>query len=161
MQDQSYQPLSYVCMYGWDYLCVLFVWLGLLICTLIRYLGLWVFFLFFFFFTHLYCLVGCLSMIVWTYAVLGVLYACVLHFCICTCSVHLSMFHMERRSRNTLNITIINIIATLFKNSTFTEKQKSINCTYSTLSSQLYWVSMTEFVILAQLWYKCWPPEGL
>ena len=37
-------------------------------------------FFFFFFLTsfniHLYCLVGCLSMIVWTYAVLGVLYAC-------------------------------------------------------------------------------------
>ena len=28
----------------------------------------------FFFLTHLYCLVGCLSMIIWTHAVLGVLY---------------------------------------------------------------------------------------
>ena len=28
----------------------------------------------------------------------------------CTCSAHLSMFHMERRSRNTLIITIIIII---------------------------------------------------
>ena len=36
--------------------------------------------------THLYCLVGCLSMIVWTHAVLGVLYAYVLYFCICTLS---------------------------------------------------------------------------
>ena len=36
-------------------------------------------------------LVGCLSMIVWTPAVLGVLYACVLYFCIFTCSVQLSM----------------------------------------------------------------------
>ena len=26
--------------------------------------------------THLYCLVGCLSMIVWTHAALGVLHAC-------------------------------------------------------------------------------------
>ena len=46
------------------------------------------------------CLVGCFSMIVWTPAVLSVLYACALYFCICTCSVQLSMFHMERRSRN-------------------------------------------------------------
>ena len=35
---------------------------------------------FFFFLVHHYCLVGCLSMIVWTHAVLGVLYACVLYF---------------------------------------------------------------------------------
>ena len=42
--------------------------------------------------------------------VLSVLYACVLYFCICTCSVQLSMFHMERRSRNTLIIIIIIII---------------------------------------------------
>ena len=45
------------------------------------------------FFTHLYCLVRCLSIIVWTLAVLDVLYVCVLYFCICTCSVQLSMFH--------------------------------------------------------------------
>ena len=63
-----------------------------------------------FFLTHHYCLVGCLSMIVWTHAVLGVLHVCVLYFCICTCSVQLSMFHMERRSRNTIIITIIIII---------------------------------------------------
>ena len=47
----------------------------------------------------LLCLVGCFSMIIWTPAVLSVLYACVLHFCICTCSAQLSMFHMERRSK--------------------------------------------------------------
>ena len=46
-------------------------------------------------------------MIVWTHAVLGVLYACVLYFCICTCSVQLSMFHMERRSRNTLILLLL------------------------------------------------------
>ena len=40
----------------------------------------------------------------WTHTVLGVLYACVLYFCICTCSAQLSMFHMERHSRNTLII---------------------------------------------------------
>ena len=28
-------------------------------------------------------------------------------FCICTCSAQLSMFHMERRSRNTFIIIII------------------------------------------------------
>ena len=32
------------------------------------------------FHTHLYCLVGCLSMILWTHAVLSGLYACVLYF---------------------------------------------------------------------------------
>ena len=61
----------------------------------------------YFFLTHIYCLVGCLSMIVWTHAVLGVFYACVLHFCICTCSVQLSMFHMGRRPRNALIIVMI------------------------------------------------------
>ena len=50
-------------------------------------------------------------MIIWTPAVLSVLYTCVLYFCICTCSAQLSMFHMERRSRNTL---IINIIILFF-----------------------------------------------
>ena len=34
----------------------------------------------FVFLTHLYCLVGYLSMIVWIHAVLGVLYVCVLYF---------------------------------------------------------------------------------
>ena len=49
-------------------------------------------------------------MIVWTPVVLGVLYACVLYFCICTCSAQLSFFHMGRRSRNTLTIIIIIIL---------------------------------------------------
>ena len=56
------------------------------------------------------CSVGYLSMIVQTPAVLSVLYACVLYFCICTCSVQLSMFHMERRSRKTLIVIIIIVI---------------------------------------------------
>ena len=43
-------------------------------------------------------------MIIWTPAVLSVLYACVLYFCICTCSAQLSMFYMERCSRNMLII---------------------------------------------------------
>ena len=56
------------------------------------------------------CLVGCFSMIIWTPTVLSVLYACVLYFCICTCSAQLSMFHMERRSRNKVIIIIIIVI---------------------------------------------------
>ena len=51
-------------------------------------------------------------MIILTPAVLSVLYECVLYFCICTCSAQLSMFHMERHSRNMLIITIIIIIIT-------------------------------------------------
>ena len=54
------------------------------------------------------CLVGCFSMITWTPTVLSVLYACLSYFCICTCSAQLSMFHMERRSRNTLIIISVN-----------------------------------------------------
>ena len=57
-----------------------------------------------------HCLVGCFSMIVWTPAVLSVLYASVLYFCICTCSVQFSMCHIERCSRSTL-IIIITIVA--------------------------------------------------
>ena len=52
------------------------------------------------------CSVRYLSMIVWTPAALGVLYAYVLYFCICTCSAQLSMFHMERCSKNMLIIII-------------------------------------------------------
>ena len=50
-------------------------------------------------------------MIVWTPAVLSVLYACVLYSCICT--AQLNMFHMERRSRNMLIIIIIIIVAVM------------------------------------------------
>ena len=65
---------------------------------------------YFFFLFFFYCSLGCLSMIAWTHAVLGVLYACVLYFCICICSAQLSMFHMERHSRNTpITTVIINI----------------------------------------------------
>ena len=45
-------------------------------------------------------------MTVWTLDVLFVLYARVLYFLNYTCSAKLSMFHMERRTRNT-NIIII------------------------------------------------------
>ena len=72
---------------------------GYFLCMLIRYMGfMGILFL---------CFVGCFSMITWTPTVLSVLYACVLYFCICTCSAHLSMFDMERRSRNMLIIIII------------------------------------------------------
>ena len=37
-------------------------------------------------------------------------YACVSYFCICPCSAQLSMFHMEKSSRNTRIIIIIIII---------------------------------------------------
>ena len=71
-------------------------------CTLIGYLG--------FMGNFFNCLIGYLSMIVWTPAVLSVLYACVLYFCICTYSAQLSMFHLERCSRSMLIIIIIIII---------------------------------------------------
>ena len=47
---------------------------------------------------------------IWTPTVLSALYACVLYFCICTCSAQLSVFHMERCPRKTLIIIIIVII---------------------------------------------------
>ena len=49
-------------------------------------------------------------MIVRTHAVLGVFYACVLYFCFCTYSAQLSMFRMEKRSRNMLIIIIIMVV---------------------------------------------------
>ena len=61
---------------------------------------------FFLFYTHLYCLVGRLNMMVWTHAVLGVLLASVLYFCMCTCSAQVSMFDIERRLRNTLTTIV-------------------------------------------------------
>ena len=41
-------------------------------------------------------------MIVWTPAAWRVLSACVLYFCVCTCSAQLSIFHMEKRSLSLL-----------------------------------------------------------
>ena len=49
-------------------------------------------------------------MIVWTHAVLGVSFAYVLYFSMCTCAAHLSMFHMERHSRYMLIIILIIIL---------------------------------------------------
>ena len=56
-----------------------------------------------------FCLTGCFSMIVWTPAVFGCLICMFFYFCICTCSAQLSMFHMEKRSKNTLIIIISSI----------------------------------------------------
>ena len=52
-------------------------------------------------------------MIVSKPAVLGVLYASVLYFCIGTCSAQLSMLHLDRRSRCTLIIIIIIISSSI------------------------------------------------
>ena len=76
-------------------------------------------------------------MIIWTPTVLTVLYACVLYFCICTCSAQLSMFHMERSSRNTLIIIIMTVCTTEQYRPTesvhmYTLKSRGINCVYST-----------------------------
>ena len=48
-----------------------------------------------------------LGMVVWTCAVLGVLYACVLYFVVCTCSAQFSMFHMERRTRKKIVVVAL------------------------------------------------------
>ena len=63
---------SLVCMVGITYVYI---------CTV---LGFFVVFVFF------YCIVGCLSMIVWTSAVLGVLYACVLYLHLFSAIEHIS-----------------------------------------------------------------------
>ena len=71
-------------------------------------------------------------MIILTPAVLRVLYACVLYFCICTCSAQLSMFHMERHSRNKLTIIItfitIHLCACLSLLHTHTHTHQSAVC---------------------------------
>ena len=78
---------SLVCMVGMTYECI---------DTIFPFYG-------YIFYTHLYCLVECLSIIVLTHAVLGFyVIVCVLYFCICICSAQLGVFHTERCSRNTL-----------------------------------------------------------
>ena len=61
-------------------------------------------------------------MTMWTSAVLGVLYTCVLYFCICTYTAQLSMFRMERRSRNKIIIIII-IISAVLQHNTYRQGQ--------------------------------------
>ena len=55
--------------YGYMFFVCLFLFCFVLFVRLLAFLK-----------THLYCLVVCLSMIVWAHAVLDVLYACVLYF---------------------------------------------------------------------------------
>ena len=77
--------------------------MGLLMCTLMRHFA----FMGTFFKIHLYCLDGCLSMIVWTHAVFGVLYTRVLYFLyfrLFTATEHVSH---GKRTRNTLIIIIV------------------------------------------------------
>ena len=59
---------------------------------------------FFSFFLYPYLLLSWMFGHDWTHLLWVSIYACVLYFCICTCSARLNMFHMERRSRNTLII---------------------------------------------------------
>ena len=75
---------------------------GLFLCTVMQYIG----FMGVFFF----CLIGRFSMIVWTPTVFECLICMRFLFSYCTCSAQLSMFHMDKRSRNTLIIIIIIII---------------------------------------------------
>ena len=63
-------------------------------------------------------------MIVWTHAVLDVLYAHVIYFCICTCSAQQSIFRMERHSRTAVIVsiiimTVITMMMTFFTSSLF------------------------------------------
>ena len=75
-----------------------FVWLGLFLCTLIRYIGfMGILFMLSWMFQHDYLDTYCFECLI-----------CIC--CIWTCSAQLSMFHMERRSRNTLIIIIVIII---------------------------------------------------
>ena len=102
----------------------------------------------FFFDTHLYCLVGCLSMTVWKHAVLAVLYAYVLYFCICTSSAQLSMLHMERCSRNTLIKCLTLLIASVTqKSSDGTQLQTMTRKCCCTYLVQHVWVSMGPQVV--------------
>ena len=51
----------------------------------------------------------------WRPDVLSVLYVCVLYFCIFPCSAQLSVFHMKRGCRNTLNVIIIGMKTLVWK----------------------------------------------
>ena len=55
-----------------------------------------------FFFTSPHYLVGSLSLLVWTHGLFGMSY-----IRIWTCKAQLSMFHMERRSRNIITVMIV------------------------------------------------------
>ena len=110
-----------------------FVWLGLFLRTLIRYMG--------FMGTLFSCLVGCFSMIILTPALLSVLNGCVLYFCICTCSAQLSMFHMERRSKNTLIIIIIVVVVAVAVAQILILKSVSLTITENKLHKHSFYIS--------------------
>ena len=100
--------------------------------------------------THLYCLIGCLSMIVSAHTVLGFFYACV---CICICSAQLSMSHMDWRSRNTL-ITIIIIKSEVKSTNTVTRIQcstKSATSLWKTVKTHRITDSLTGRLSRSQL----------
>ena len=87
-------------------------------------------------------------MIIWTHSVLGLLYGCVLFFCICTCSAHLSMFQVERRSGNRLNIILFIIIIIIILNR---EKQclcQCLRCKESVVKSIVAPFSVIAVVII-------------
>ena len=73
--------------------------------TLIRYLG---------FMGIFNCLVGCFSMTVWTPAVLSVLYACVLYFCIQHVSLSLLLL-LTLPCRSTVCWNEVMLIYSFFK----------------------------------------------
>ena len=77
---------------------------GLILCALMRYIG---------FMGVLFFMPNWMFEHDWTPTVLGCLICMHFLFCICTCSVQLSMFHMERHSKNTLIIIIITFWADL------------------------------------------------
>ena len=76
-------------------------------------------------------------MIIWTPTVLSVLYASVLYFCTCTRSAQLSMFHMERRCRNT-HILLLVVVVVLYNKQILLSTDAETN-----ISVKLY-VSQTE-----------------
>ena len=53
--------------------------------------------------------------------------ACVLYFCICTCSAQLSMFHIERRSRNTLILLLLLLLIIIMKSLVWLERGKRVS----------------------------------
>ena len=89
---------SVFALYNWLYAyCIVCLCVYLCVCVWSLVFMVWVIFLHIDMVFGLYgysflCLIGCFSMIILTPAVLSVLYACVLYFCICTCSAQSSCF---------------------------------------------------------------------
>ena len=105
----------FACLLACFVLFCLFVWCFcfFFFCLFVLFVFCFLLLLFFFFFGGGgYCLAGCFSMIVLDTRCFECLIRMCFVFCICPCSEQSSMIHMERRSINTLIITII-IIAFL------------------------------------------------